>query len=74
MGPEGTTSSVQARRVENLSAARELPLYGVPFAVKDNIDVAGSPTTAGCPEVADVAEVSAPVVDRLCRAGALCHG
>src|SRR5258708_26222794 len=51
-----------------------LPLYGIPFAVKDNIDVAGLPTTAGCPEFAHVPEASAPVVDRLCRAGALCIG
>jgi allophanate hydrolase len=51
-----------------------LPLYGMPFAVKDNIDVAGSPTTAGCPEFAYVPEVSAPVVDRLRRAGALFVG
>jgi len=51
-----------------------LPLYGMPFAVKDNIDVAGSPTTAGCPDFAYVAEVSAPVVDRLRRAGALFVG
>src|SRR6266542_5343072 len=51
-----------------------LPLYGIPFAVKDNIDVAGLPTTAGCPEFAHVAAVSAPVVDRLRRAGALFVG
>ena len=52
----------------------DLPLYGMPFAVKDNIDVAGLPTTAGCPEFAYVPEVSAPVVERLRRAGALCLG
>jgi allophanate hydrolase len=51
-----------------------LPLYGLPFAVKDNIDVAGMPTTAGCPEFAYLAEASSPVVDRLRRAGALCIG
>ncbi|MCL2769385.1 MAG: allophanate hydrolase, partial [Solirubrobacterales bacterium] len=51
-----------------------LPLYGVPFAVKDNIDVAGMPTTAGCPGFARVAERTAPVVQRLLDAGALLVG
>jgi allophanate hydrolase len=52
----------------------DLPLYGVPFAVKDNIDVAGVPTTAACREFAYVPKVSAPVVERLHRAGALFVG
>jgi allophanate hydrolase len=38
------------------------PLYGVPFAVKDSIDVAGIPTTVACPDFAYVATESAPVV------------
>jgi allophanate hydrolase len=48
-----------------------LPLYGVPFAIKDNIDLAGVPTTAGCPEYAYVPERSAFVVQRLIDAGAV---
>ena len=48
-----------------------LPLYGVPFAVKDNIDVAGVPTTAACPGFAYVAERDATVVARLRAAGAV---
>jgi allophanate hydrolase len=51
-----------------------LPLYGIPFAVKDNIDVAGMETTAGCPGFAYVAERSATVVERLIAAGALLVG
>jgi allophanate hydrolase len=52
----------------------ELPLYGIPFAVKDNMDVAGMRTTAGCPGFAYVAEQTAPVVQRLLDAGALLVG
>ena len=51
-----------------------LPLYGVPFAVKDCIDVAGLETTAGCPGYARVAARSATVVERLEAAGALLVG
>ncbi|BAC88902.1 allophanate hydrolase [Gloeobacter violaceus] len=48
-----------------------LPLYGVPFAVKDNLDLAGVPTTAGCPGFAYGPEKTAPVVERLMAAGAI---
>jgi allophanate hydrolase len=51
-----------------------LPLYGVPFAVKDNIDVAGLETTAACPGFAYVAQHTAPVAQRLLDAGALLIG
>lgn len=54
--------------------AKELPLYGIPFAVKDNIDVAGLPTTAACPSYAYEPARSATVVARLEAAGALCIG
>ena len=48
-----------------------LPLYGVPFAVKDNIDVAGMPTTAACPDFAYTAKADATAVARLRAAGAI---
>ncbi len=51
-----------------------MPLWGVPFAVKDNIDVAGTPTTAACPEFAYTAEEDAFVIKRLRAAGALLIG
>lgn len=57
-----------------IAAGEDLPLLGVPFAVKDNIDVAGLPTTAGCPAFAQVAEQSAAVVERLVAAGAILIG
>jgi allophanate hydrolase len=50
---------------------QSLPLYGVPFAIKDNIDLAGVPTTAGCPDYAYTPEESAPVVQKLIDAGAI---
>ena len=53
---------------------RRLPLYGVPFAVKDNIDVAGMTTTAACPGFAYQAMRSAEVVQRLVAAGAIVIG
>lgn len=49
----------------------DLPLYGIPFAIKDNIDLAGIPTTAACPDYAYVPEKSATVVQRLIEAGAI---
>lgn len=52
----------------------ECPLYGVPFAVKDNIDVAGWTTTAACPEFAYIATETAHVVARLMHAGAVLLG
>lgn len=48
-----------------------LPLYGVPFAIKDNIDLAGVPTTAGCPDFAYTPRESAFVVQLLIDAGAV---
>ncbi|MFF5214996.1 allophanate hydrolase [Micromonospora sp. NPDC000442] len=64
-------------RAERLTATADpasLPLYGIPFAVKDNIDVAGMITTAGCPDFGYVAAEDPPVVRRLLDAGALLVG
>jgi len=47
------------------------PLFGVPFAIKDNLDLAGHPTTAGCPSYAYTPDKSATVVRRLMEAGAI---
>ncbi len=65
-------------RAESLQAMQEGPqrlaLYGVPFAIKDNIDVAGLPTTAACPEYAYVPARHATCVQRLLDAGAILIG
>jgi allophanate hydrolase len=52
-------------------ASPDLPLYGIPFAIKDNIDLAGTPTTAACPAFAYTPRESAFAVARLVAAGAV---
>ena len=61
---------VYAENLEGNDRAK-LPLYGIPFAIKDNIDLAGVPTTAGCPDFAFVPQKSATVVQKLIDAGAI---
>jgi len=56
--------------VRAAAAGPQAPLAGLTFAVKDNIDVAGAPTTAACPSFAYVPERSSTVVDQLVGAGA----
>lgn len=63
-------ASVDAR----VATGEKLPLAGVPFAVKDNIDVAGLPTTAGCPAFSYLPCATASVVQRLLDAGAILIG
>ena len=52
----------------------DLPLWGIPFSVKDNIDVLDLPTTAACPAFSYLPEQSATVVRQLEKAGAVCLG
>jgi len=61
-------------RAHELGSVPNLPLWGIPFAVKDNIDVASVPTTAGCPEFAYTPAMDAFVVARLQAAGAILIG
>jgi allophanate hydrolase len=58
-----------AARVESMP--KNLPLWGIPFVVKDNIDVGGWPTTAACPEFSYLPDEDAEVVRLLCAAGAI---
>ena len=81
-GDDGTWLSVvprdqllaAAEDIEKRPGARTLPLYGVPFGVKDSIDVEGVATTLSCPDYAYVASTTAPAVRRLLDAGALYVG
>jgi allophanate hydrolase len=68
------TALQQARALGAFHPARSGPLSGIPFAVKDNIDVADMPTTAACPAFAYQPTSSAPSVQALLDAGALCLG
>ncbi|HVB47389.1 MAG TPA: allophanate hydrolase [Burkholderiales bacterium] len=68
-------AALEARALELERASPDaLPLYGIPFAIKDNIDLAGLPTTAACPDYAYVPRASAAVVQRLLDAGAIAIG
>ncbi|CAM1509036.1 Fc.00g027750.m01.CDS01 [Cosmosporella sp. VM-42] len=66
----------QWNRLQELGPeAASLPLYGIPFAAKDNIDCEGFPTTAGCPAFSsDAAASDAPVIANLKAAGAIVIG
>ncbi len=72
-GPCADRARAAAARLEGVDPA-SLPLYGALFAVKDNIDVAGLPTTAACPGFAHEAAETAPAVARLEAAGAILVG
>ena len=61
----------RARKLERNPVGPVLPLYGIPFAINDNIDLAGLPTTAACPAYAYPPARSATVVQSLVDAGAI---
>ena len=69
-----TDLAARCAALEADPSAKELPLYGIPFSVKDNIDVAGFETTAACPAFAYSPDTSATVVARAEAAGAICIG
>ncbi len=59
---------------DRAAAMQALPLFGVPFAAKDNINVGGLPTTAACPAAETAPAANAGAVQRLIDAGAICMG
>ncbi|KAK0653304.1 putative hydrolase [Cercophora samala] len=70
-----TNAMHEASKLVNQYKGKPLPpLYGIPFSVKDTIDVAGVPTTAACPSYAYTPEVSAPAVQCVLDAGGLFIG
>jgi allophanate hydrolase len=72
--PDAELLAEAERLADRFADRARLPLYGIPFAVKDNIDVAGLPTTASCPAFAYHPPDSAPVVGALIAAGAIVIG
>ncbi len=68
-----STLMAQAKKLEDLDP-HDLPLYGIPFAVKDNIDCVELPTTAACPGFSYLPAKSAFVVQKLIDAGAVLIG
>jgi allophanate hydrolase len=72
---ENTIDRVKQLLIMSVEDCAKLPLYGIPFAVKDNIDVVNLPTTAACPTFAhQIATENAPVVVKLEQAGAILIG
>ena len=69
--------SEQLSHLESLVKVKgiaHLPLYGIPFAIKDNIDALGWETTAACPDFAFKPKKNATVVQKLIDAGAILIG
>jgi len=71
---EDQITHLESLRQKAEGSISALPLFGVPFAVKDNIDIAGWPTSAACPEFTYTAEADATVVANLKAKGAIVIG
>jgi allophanate hydrolase len=67
-----TSWEMVSAKLEAISGKEDLPLWGIPFVAKDNIDQLGLPTTAACPEFSYDPTESATVVQLLEEAGAIC--
>ena len=63
-----------AQQIDTLRSPTEQPLYGIPFALKDNIDAQGLTTTAACPAFGYTANTDASIVAKLKQAGAILLG
>jgi allophanate hydrolase len=72
--PTRAALAQRAAELADIPVAGRGPLYGIPFVVKDNIDVAGLPTTAACAEFAYVPAASASVVAKILAAGGIMIG
>lgn len=69
------TALEQAKKLDKRKDREDLPLFGLPVLIKDNIDVAGLPTTAGSRMLVDnIARKDAPIVASLRKAGAIILG
>jgi allophanate hydrolase len=69
-----TAEKLERRYAARAKTGEEFPLYGLPFGVKDNVDIAGLPTTAACPAYKYTAKRTATVIQKLLDAGALLIG
>ena len=69
-----SSAAAQLTRPSPALLACRTPVWGTFFAVKDNVDVAGFPTTAACPAFKYDAAQTAPAVQALLDAGAICVG
>ena len=68
------SEAIKIAELVSTSSRKNKPLWGIPFSVKDNIDVEGLATTAACPKYSYFPEQSSPVVQALENAGAICLG
>jgi allophanate hydrolase len=69
--PKGTARELLELARKRRQSGERLPLFGIPFAIKDNIDLRGLPTTAGCAAFARMPREHAVAVQRLLDAGAV---